>query len=34
MVTEEKETKIVHIGPAHQIAPVGVEAKFITTSGD
>jgi hypothetical protein len=30
-VTEEKETKLVHLGPAHQIALVGVNMKFITT---
>jgi hypothetical protein len=33
-VTEEKETKFARIGPAHQVAPVGVNAKFITTCGD
>jgi hypothetical protein len=33
-VTEEKETKLARIGPAHQVGPVGVNAKFITTGGD
>jgi hypothetical protein len=30
----KKETKFARIGPAHQVAPVGVNPNFITTGGD
>jgi hypothetical protein len=31
---QKKKKKARHIGSAHQIAPVGVGAKFVTTGGE